>query len=342
MTSTSLHYATVWEAMADHIPDAPALRHGARVRSWAEFEARSARLAGALQAHGIGRDDGVASYLYNGPEYFEAFFGPLKLRAVPCNINYRYGSNELVALLENSEAKVLFFDAALRENVAAIADHVPDVRLFVEIGGESESPGSRRVRVRGLALERATGAAHRPRRRRRVPVVHGWHDGAPEGRAHGHRTERGQLPVVPRPLPRARRATARGRVRSTPRRARHTDERHPGFAAHAQHRLHLRRSPTLFAGGTVTTLEHQSFDAHELLAAVEATSVQVVAIVGDAFALPIVRALDDGPTVEAATRRDHCAPSARRAWRGARTSRSASSSTSLMSCWSMRVARPKA
>ena len=54
--------------------------------------------------------------------------------------------------------------------------------------------------------------------------------------------------------------------------------------------------PTLFAGGTVTTLEHQSFDAHELLAAVEATSAQVVAIVGDAFALPIVRALDDGPT----------------------------------------------
>jgi fatty-acyl-CoA synthase len=52
--------------------------------------------------------------------------------------------------------------------------------------------------------------------------------------------------------------------------------------------------PTLFAGGTVTTLEHRSFDAHELLAAVEDTGTQVVAIVGDAFALPIVRALDEG------------------------------------------------
>ena len=52
--------------------------------------------------------------------------------------------------------------------------------------------------------------------------------------------------------------------------------------------------PTLFAGGTVTTLEHRSFDAHELLAAVEATAAQVVAIVGDAFALPMVRALDAG------------------------------------------------
>ena len=54
--------------------------------------------------------------------------------------------------------------------------------------------------------------------------------------------------------------------------------------------------PTLTAGGTVTTLESRSFDAHELLATVEATDADdVVAIVGDAFALPIVRALDGGP-----------------------------------------------
>src|SRR5262249_11752561 len=36
------------------------------------------------------------------------------------------------------------------------------------------------------------------------------------------------------------------------------------------------------------------FDAHELLVTVEATGAQVVAIVGDAFAIPIVRALDAG------------------------------------------------
>src|ERR1700736_552589 len=135
--STSLHYATVWEAMADHIPDAPALRHGTRVRSWAEFETRAARLAGALHAHGIGRGDSVACYLYNGPEYFEAFFGPLKLRAVPCNINYRYGSSQLVSLFEISHGKVLFFDASLPDNVAAIADLDEQADIGNEIGGES-------------------------------------------------------------------------------------------------------------------------------------------------------------------------------------------------------------
>jgi fatty-acyl-CoA synthase len=52
--------------------------------------------------------------------------------------------------------------------------------------------------------------------------------------------------------------------------------------------------PTLVSGGTVTTLPTRPFDAHELLRTVAATRTQVLAIVGDAFALPIARALDDG------------------------------------------------
>ena len=44
----------------------------------------------------------------------------------------------------------------------------------------------------------------------------------------------------------------------------------------------------------VTTLERRSFDADELLAVVESTKALVVAMVGDAFGLPIVRALDEG------------------------------------------------
>jgi len=43
-----------------------------------------------------------------------------------------------------------------------------------------------------------------------------------------------------------------------------------------------------------TTLEGRSFDARELLATIGAVRAQVVAIVGDAFALPLLRALDAG------------------------------------------------
>ena len=294
MTSTSLHYATVWEAFADHIPDAPALRHGAFVRSWAEFEARSARLAGALHEHGIGRGDGVACYLYNCAEYFELFFGPLKIRAVPCNINYRYGSNELLALLENSEAKVLFFDAALRDKVAAVADRATGVRLFVEVGGDSEAP------FPGASAyeELLSGAAPAPRIARDDDDVFlsytGGTTGLPKGVLMGIGRSAGNclwfrdlflgldepLSAVDFAVRHAADGTQMRAIPASP--LMHST----GFIFAAL--------PTLFAGGTVTTLEHRSFDAHELLAAVETTATQVVAIVGDAFALPMVRALDAG------------------------------------------------
>jgi acyl-CoA synthetase (AMP-forming)/AMP-acid ligase II len=44
------HFATLWEAIADEIPSAPALTHGGRTIAWGEFEQRAARLAGALRA----------------------------------------------------------------------------------------------------------------------------------------------------------------------------------------------------------------------------------------------------------------------------------------------------
>ena len=41
-----LHFATAWEAIADRIPAAPALSHGARTTTWAHFEERDAAPAG--------------------------------------------------------------------------------------------------------------------------------------------------------------------------------------------------------------------------------------------------------------------------------------------------------
>ena len=47
------------------------------------------------------------------------------------------------------------------------------------------------------------------------------------------------------------------------------------------------------AGGTVITLESRSLDADELLEAVQRHRVNAIAIVGDAFSKPILRALDE-------------------------------------------------
>ena len=49
----------------------------------------------------------------------------------------------------------------------------------------------------------------------------------------------------------------------------------------------------LYCGGMVVTLERHSFDAHELFAAVERRRVTTITIVGDAFAKPMTRALEE-------------------------------------------------
>src|SRR6516164_7701798 len=139
VASSGRHYATLCGAIADRIPDRSALGHGERRVSWGRFEQRSARVAGALAAAGLGHGDAVATYLYDCPEYFEIFFGALKIRAVPANVNYRYTSDELIALLDNVQATALFFDAALRGRVAAIVDRIPGL-LLVEVGGEGAPP----------------------------------------------------------------------------------------------------------------------------------------------------------------------------------------------------------
>ena len=52
---------------------------------------------------------------------------------------------------------------------------------------------------------------------------------------------------------------------------------------------------TLAQGGSILTLEGHSFDAEECLAAIDRWKVNGLAIVGDAFAKPLLRALEENP-----------------------------------------------
>ena len=51
----------------------------------------------------------------------------------------------------------------------------------------------------------------------------------------------------------------------------------------------------LSGGGCTVTLEARNLDIDELLATIERERVNTIAIVGDAFAKPMVRALDANP-----------------------------------------------
>jgi 3-oxocholest-4-en-26-oate---CoA ligase len=107
-----LHFATIWESIADVVGDAPAVTQGDITRTWTQYDDRAARLAQAMTDAGLRPNSKVGLYLYNSNEYLEAHYGAFKLRAVPVNVNYRYLDEELWYLLDNSDAEALFFHSS--------------------------------------------------------------------------------------------------------------------------------------------------------------------------------------------------------------------------------------
>ena len=130
-------FGTIWEAIARDQPDSVAISEPGRNHTFAEFNDRSARLAAALSAAGVGPGDKVACYLYNGAAYLETVFAAFKLGAVPVNANYRYTQHELTALLADADAAALVFSGDLAANVTHAARTLPSLRLIVRVG---ESP----------------------------------------------------------------------------------------------------------------------------------------------------------------------------------------------------------
>jgi 3-oxocholest-4-en-26-oate---CoA ligase len=288
----ALHFATIWEAIADEIGELPALSQGARTLSWTDFEQRSARVAGALVQAGIPAGATVALYLYNCPEYFEVFFGAIKIRTIPANVNYRYTGAELHALLTNSEAQALFYDTELAERVDAAVEGT-QVRLMVEVGARAPVLGNRAA-VAYEELVRGSEPAHRMDREASDVFLSytGGTTGLPKGVLYA--LGRGvTTTVVLRDLFLGE-ATGEGIVQFACRLSRGDTPMRAIPASPLMHSTGFTYAslPTLIAGGTVVLLESRSFDPIELLETVVTHRPQVIAIVGDAFGVPILRALD--------------------------------------------------
>jgi fatty-acyl-CoA synthase len=77
------------ERTAEIFGDLPAVIHGARRYTWSQTRERTARLASALQAHGVTRGSTVSVMLPNTPEMVEAHYAVPALNAVLNTLNTR-------------------------------------------------------------------------------------------------------------------------------------------------------------------------------------------------------------------------------------------------------------
>ena len=106
--SSNWNYATVLRTVAAIVPDRDAVWCSGRGSTFGQFDARTDRLALALQRRGVSAGAKVAIELLNAPEYLEVFYAALKIGAVPVNVNYRYRDAELAYLLNYVDAAVVF------------------------------------------------------------------------------------------------------------------------------------------------------------------------------------------------------------------------------------------
>ncbi|WP_439495929.1 acyl-CoA synthetase [Bosea sp. (in: a-proteobacteria)] len=110
---------TFLERAAAVFPDHTAIIHGPLRRSYAEFYARSRRLASALARHGVGRGDTVAAMLPNTPAMLECHYGVPMTGGVLNTLNTRLDAAIIAFSLDHGEAKVLIADREFSKTVKA-------------------------------------------------------------------------------------------------------------------------------------------------------------------------------------------------------------------------------
>jgi fatty-acyl-CoA synthase len=160
------------ERSAEVFGDLPAVVHGARRYTWAQTRERSARLAAALQALGVGRGDTVSVMLPNTPEMVEAHYAVPALGAVLNTLNTRLDAPLLAWQMNHCEARVLITDREFAPVMAeALRDparehgrtHRRDRRLRQRVQRPRRAPGHARVRgAAGRARRRCRGWRARP------------------------------------------------------------------------------------------------------------------------------------------------------------------------------------
>ncbi|MBV1894227.1 MAG: AMP-binding protein [Ilumatobacteraceae bacterium] len=291
-----MHFASVWESIADVVPDQPAVTHGNLTRSWAEYDERAARLAAALCAAGLGHDSKTALYMYNSNEFMESEFASMKTRGVPVNVNYRYLDEELRYLLDNSDAEALIFHSSLGDRVARVVDQLPKLKLLIEVddGDAGQVPGA-------LAFEEVLATSEPMERITRSEddmymLYTGGTTGMPKGVMYSMGAMTGGFvsmvfPILGLPLP-----EDASEIPGLVKQVYEADELLVSIpAAPLMHGTGAWLGwfiPHL-TGGEVVTMTSRRLDAHELLRSVEDRKVTNVIIVGDSFARPIVRALNE-------------------------------------------------
>ncbi|WP_431235088.1 long-chain-fatty-acid--CoA ligase [Mycolicibacterium psychrotolerans] len=118
---------------AEHKPDGQAISYLDRSWTWAQWDDRIRRLAGALVERGIGRGDVVAFLDKNHPACVELTVAAASIGAATAVINFRLAADEMDYVLNDSGAKLLIVGTELMGAVDKIRDKLTNVSEVIEV-----------------------------------------------------------------------------------------------------------------------------------------------------------------------------------------------------------------
>ncbi|MCP3936667.1 MAG: AMP-binding protein [Actinomycetia bacterium] len=287
---TGWNFADVWETNAAAVPERDVLVHGDTHISWGELNRRANGVAASLLAiDGMAQQDKVAQYMYNCAEFMESQFAIFKAGMVPVNTNYRYTESELFYLWDNADAVAVVFHGMFTEHIEHIHERLPDIKVFLWVDDGSGPCPSWATPYEAAALEGTEDNVSGPWGRS-GDDLYMLYTGGTTGKPKGVMWPQDELMKIYRAgnpeLPEevdldhvAAKATGPARVGTPCCPLMH------GTGAFTSHSV-------MHSAGTIVTLTNHHFEADELIDTVEREGVNTLAIVGDAFAKPIVRALD--------------------------------------------------
>jgi fatty-acyl-CoA synthase len=288
------NFADAWEVVARQVPDAQAQVQGDRRVTWGEFDRRANGVARLLLDRGAAEQDKVAQYLHNCPEYLESMFAAFKAGLVPINTNYRYADEELIYLWDNADCVAVVFHGTFTERIERIRDRVPRVTtwLWVDDGsGPCPEWATPYDEAAAAGTEEAVQAPWGRDGDQLLMLYTGGTTGMPKGvmwrQDDLFRNLCGALNPRYRQDPVDYDVVREAVVG-------------PGFiglpACPLMHGTGCFTQLILLTGGGSSVLLHSTgLDVEEILDTVQREGVNQLVIVGDAFAKPILRALDARP-----------------------------------------------
>jgi acyl-CoA synthetase (AMP-forming)/AMP-acid ligase II len=120
---------------------APAFVFEGRQTSYAEFDRHANQVANGLLAAGVRPGARVCYLGKNSDHYFEALFGAAKAGAVMAPVNWRLAPPEIVYIVNDCMAEILFVGPEFVELVRRIAPELSTVNRFISMeGGVPEWP----------------------------------------------------------------------------------------------------------------------------------------------------------------------------------------------------------